>query len=362
MWKVAYQYRRHLGQINAVDIDDSEIKIVTGSNDNCVGIMDLNTQEMRFLQGHTDYIEDVAFCPGSNIVASGSRDQTCLLWDVNKCEKIGVLKGHKKTVRCLSWSPDHKHIVTGSNDKTAFIWDIEEMVRMKRIFGIKGWIRDIEWKDDTIAYAGNDSLVYIFDTRCEQNVQMIQTKSSSDITSISFHHSGALIAGGGFDQMIRIWDLRTSSLVRKQQAHSEVLTKIAFSPNSDDFLTVGMDRVSRIWSLKCKESIASFSQHDDGISSCCWYKSGKGFVTVGHDRKIVGFEYRDNVKERMLDGGDIMVSLNKMQAALGEIVNTMKALDDRLMAQEERIKWLKDNNQVISRAYERIKIPDSTPF
>ncbi|OHT00423.1 hypothetical protein TRFO_32928 [Tritrichomonas foetus] len=362
MWKVGYQFRRHLERINAVDIDETEIKLATASNDNCVGVLDLNTQEMRFLQGHSDYVEDVAFGKDMSILASASRDQTCILWNTKLNEKISVLKGHKKTVRCLSWSPDHKYLVTGSNDQTAYIWDVEECLRTKRILGIKGWIRDIEWKNDTIAYAGNDKYIYLYDVRSGQNVQMLETNSSSDMTSISFHHSGAMIAGCGFDQHVRIWDLKTCSTVWKQMVHSEVVTHVSFSPKSDDFLTVGMDGIARIWNMKCTDSISSFHQHDEGISSCCWYKSAKGFVTVGVDKKIVGFEYREKKHYHpMADGGDIMVSIGRMQNAMEQLVNTMKRLDDRIMVQEERIRWLKDNDKFITRAYERRK-PDETSF
>lgn len=362
MWKVAYQYRRHLGSINAVDIDETEIKIATASNDNCVGVLDLNSQEMRFLQGHTDYVEDVSFGPDMSIVASASRDQTAILWNTKTTAKIGVLKGHTKTVRCLSWSPDFRHIVTGSNDKTALIFDVQECRRTKMIQGMKGWVRDIEWKGDTIVLAGNDKLIYLFDVRCGQNVQTIETHSCSDITSISFHHNGSILAGGGFDHDFRIWDIRNSTLIRRQRAHSDTVTHVSFSPVSDDFLTVGMDGISRIWNLKCQDCISSFGQHGEGITSCCWYKSSKGFVTVGLDRKIVGIEYNDegeDSQKEMIDGGDIMISLSRMQNALSQLVSTMNTLDNRLLIQEERVKWLKENNSVITRAYNRRK-PDNS--
>ena len=356
MWKIAYQYRRHLDSINAVDIDATELKIATAGYDNYVGIFDLNTQDMKFLQGHTEKVEDVAFGPDLSIAASVSRDTTCIIWDTKTSAKLGVLKGHQKTVRCLCWSPDYSQIVTGSNDHNALIWNVEDFSRGKLITGLKGWVRSVQWKDNTIALAGDDKYIHLFDTRSAKIVQTIETKSSSDINSISFHHHGSLIAGGGFDQHLSIWDLRNSQLIRKQEAHSQPVTCVRFAPYTDDFLTVGMDGVARIWSLKCPDVISSFGQHEDAITSCCWYKSGKGFVTVGSDRRIIGLEYQEGeMEEPITDGGEIINSLNRMQVALEQIVNTMKTLDDRLMIQEERVKWLKENDAAITRGYQRRK-------
>jgi WD40 repeat protein len=43
---------------------------------------------LRTLTGHTDWVESVAFSPDGKTLASGSRDETVLLWDVE-----AVLRG-----------------------------------------------------------------------------------------------------------------------------------------------------------------------------------------------------------------------------------------------------------------------------
>jgi hypothetical protein len=55
-----------------------------------------------------------------------------------------------------------------------------------------------------------------------------------------------------------------------------------------------------------------------------------------------------------VDGGDILAVLTGTQEALTDLTTLMKTLDDRLMMQEERVRWLKENNGPILSAFRRV--------
>lgn len=57
-------------------------------------------------------------------LASGSRDKTVKVWDVNVGTCLFTLIGHDNWVRGVCWQPGGKYIVSVSDDKTMKIWDI----------------------------------------------------------------------------------------------------------------------------------------------------------------------------------------------------------------------------------------------
>ena len=76
------------------------------------------------LKGHTQAVYSVAFSPDGKTLASGSRDQTIKLWDVQTGKERATLKGHTDPVPSVAYSPDGKTLASGSEDKTIKLWHV----------------------------------------------------------------------------------------------------------------------------------------------------------------------------------------------------------------------------------------------
>src|SRR5262245_32083258 len=76
----------------------------------CTGSVDAAIETFRH---HTEKVKCVAFSPDSQIVASGSVDDTAVLWDTMTRKKRQILR-HSRTVHALAFSPDGKMVATGS--------------------------------------------------------------------------------------------------------------------------------------------------------------------------------------------------------------------------------------------------------
>ena len=63
-------------------------------------------------------VNSLAFSPNGRTLASGSRDKTIILWDMEKREAIGPpLTGHKGEVNSVAFSPDGKTLASGSDEE-----------------------------------------------------------------------------------------------------------------------------------------------------------------------------------------------------------------------------------------------------
>lgn len=97
-------------------------------------IQELQNQLGKHPAGHTDAVLDIAFSPDNSRAVTVSRDRTIKVWDISKAaikdsitKDIGTpectLYKHKDAVMSVAFSPNGELFATGSQDQTAIVWD-----------------------------------------------------------------------------------------------------------------------------------------------------------------------------------------------------------------------------------------------
>src|SRR5262249_23858687 len=76
------------------------------------------------LEGHVNPVDALAFSPDSRLLASGSKDLSAIIWDVQGQKIVQRLKGHKDYIFSIAFTPDGKRLVTGSFDNTLRLWSV----------------------------------------------------------------------------------------------------------------------------------------------------------------------------------------------------------------------------------------------
>ena len=76
------------------------------------------------LEGHTGWVNGVAFSPVGEYLVSGSGDTTIILWNL-KGDPLATLTGHTAGVNDVAVSPDGRLIASASDDGTVKLWSLE---------------------------------------------------------------------------------------------------------------------------------------------------------------------------------------------------------------------------------------------
>lgn len=196
-----------------------------------IWLYDLKTgEQIRKFEGesHQDYINSVAFSPDNRYAASGSRDYTIKLWDVNTGMEIHTFEGHSHSVKSVVFSRDGKYLLSGAVDNSLRVWDVNKGEE----------IRSFDMK-----FARNDAY-----------------------NSITLSADGKYVLSARIYGPVILWDYSTGAKISTLKTGSNGTTDIpiAFSPDGRFAATGQRGETIKIWDLKKAEEIVSLTTFDDG--------------------------------------------------------------------------------------------------
>eukprot|EP01122_Echinamoeba_exundans_P016140 TRINITY_DN808_c0_g1_i1.p1 TRINITY_DN808_c0_g1~~TRINITY_DN808_c0_g1_i1.p1 ORF type:complete len:1561 (+),score=259.18 TRINITY_DN808_c0_g1_i1:149-4831(+) len=251
------------------------------------------------LAGHDMVVRGCGFSPSGGFIASASDDTKIKIWSATTGEEIRTLTGHKNSVTCMEYSPDGEYIATGSYDRSIKVWSAntgDEVVTLK---GHKGFIAAVAWSPDgrTLASCGQDRTVrlwkpfssdasYSSDDGSNNCVRVFQAHERP-VRAVAWSKSGNLIASGGEDNDIFVWDATNESTpVVKLVGHAKAVNSLAF--HGDSLLaSCADDRSVRTWSVRTEAPLNEFKGHHDGATCVRWNADATTLLSCSHDNVII---------------------------------------------------------------------------
>ena len=101
---------------------DNELLFTSFSNPSLIQMWDIRTGKViRNLGGHLDVVTSIAISPDGQTLATGSKDGTIRIMDLQTRELIRVLKDAGK-IQSVSFSPDSRTIASSSDDGKIMVW------------------------------------------------------------------------------------------------------------------------------------------------------------------------------------------------------------------------------------------------
>ncbi|XP_063954269.1 chromatin assembly factor 1 subunit B-like [Lytechinus pictus] len=148
------------------------------------------------LSRHTKAVNVVRFSPDGDILASGADDGLVILWKLQEVGNVApvfgkededcketwattkTLRGHLEDVYDISWSSNGSRMISGSVDNSAIIWDIQKGEKLFLLKDHRSFVQGVAWdpKDRFCATISCDRSMRVYNllnNRCIHHVNKL---------------------------------------------------------------------------------------------------------------------------------------------------------------------------------------------
>ncbi|CAC9477386.1 WD domain G-beta repeat [Leishmania donovani] len=208
----------HASRVKCIALSPAETDFASCSNEDAS--ITLNNfgvgSEVGIFTGHHDTIISATFSPDGKYLATASKDETMILWDVTTT-KILLTFAHPKVVICCCFGPDSKHLVSGCQDRVCRLWDTK---------------RGREW--------------------------MNYTEHEGIIIAIAFSPDGNYVCSASADRSLRVWSATTAKTRFHLLGHVGIILSCSYTSDGRHIIS-NDESLLRVWSAEdgsCKLSLS----------------------------------------------------------------------------------------------------------
>ncbi|WZY74934.1 ribosome biogenesis protein WDR12 homolog [Brassica napus] len=315
----------HDDWVSAVD-GSSPRFILTGCYDGLGRIWSSPGSCTHILEGHTGAISSVAFVNSqggeSVTVATASKDRTLRLFKVDTAESgdsttrvraYKILRGHKASVQSVVAEKHGNMVCSSSWDCTINLWNTDESESELSVSGKKRkgnnqaeeaqlegeavttfightqCVSSVVWPEEDVIYSCSwDHSVRRWDVPTGKDTLNLYCGKALNTVDVGGEGS-ALVAGGGSDPVLRVWDPRkpgTSAPVFQFSSHSSWISACKWHESSwFHLLSASYDGKIMLWDLRTAWPLSVIDTHKDKVLCADWWK-GDSVVSGGADSNL----------------------------------------------------------------------------
>ena len=322
------QVKQHTRGVTAASFLGDGRQILTASLDSTVILWEADTGRVRYTFRHDNQVWSMAVSPNGKQILTvwvnetkEERDEmigkmitrpvstAVTLWDIGSGKEILQLPVGKEIVTHVAFSPDDQSAVTtSSRDKEEArdgqtkkraelenfvrLWDLQQGQEILATTNNGGPFLNAEagssfWSamfspdgKSVLTVGGNEARLWDLKTGRE----IMEYSPHDPVASASFSPDGALVATGGWDATVKIWQSRTGKVaLRLDSGHEVDINSIVFSPNGDRVLTASSDGTAILRDIKSGQKGPVFQGHQGPVRSAAFSDDGTRVVTASDD-------------------------------------------------------------------------------
>ncbi|CAG0914909.1 unnamed protein product [Notodromas monacha] len=287
---------------------------------------------------HSTAVVVAKYSPSRFYIASADQSGKVRIWDT--VNKEHILKAEYQpivgVIKDLAWSNDSQRIVIVGEGRERFghVFMADTGTSVGEISGHGRPINSCDFKSSRpfrIATGSEDNCVGIFEGP-PFKFKMTKQDHAKYVQCVRYSPNGELLASGGFDGKLFLYDAKTSELVGQigDPAHKGGIYGLCWSPDSKQLLTASGDKTCRIWDVATKQSVAEFvmgDSVDDQQVSCLW--QGEHLLTVSLSGFITYLNVNDPRENERISGQGHGNQVNDLTVtASGKVISC--GIDDSL--------------------------------
>ena len=287
----------HMALVRNVIFTADGKRLISAGDDKAIRIWNVETAETeRLIRGEIGEGEDgkilaMALSPDGKTLAVGGRlrggkggEAAIRIIDLASGEIVRLLEGHAEAVLSLAFSPDGTMLASGSMDDTAIVWSTEDYSVVKRFAGHQGDVNAVRFARDgqRLVTASDDTVLGLWDLASGRLVAELPGHSDA-VIAIAISPADGTIASGALDKSIRLWNPETGAPIAAIDKRKSSATSLAFSPDGS-LLLAAADHApyeQDVYDVASGSLKISYRGHDGLTHATAFSPDGSLAVTAG---------------------------------------------------------------------------------
>jgi WD40 repeat protein len=231
-----------------------------------------------------------AAVPGLGLIGGIDRDGCVGLWDWPGLQRrwTGPAIPDRSPVPVPVLSADAALLAVESDECHIRVIRAADGAQVRLLEGARDGSAGLALSPDhsLLAAGGEDGLVRIWDLGSDSPPRLLHGHDAgpeSSVLAVAFSPDGSLLASAGNDQAVRVWDAPSGQPRAVLRGFGSAVWSVAFHPDGSRLATGSQDRVVRVWDTRTWTELLQLRGHTGTIVSLAWSPDGRVLASGGYD-------------------------------------------------------------------------------
>ncbi|MBN1560491.1 hypothetical protein JW998_09585 [candidate division KSB1 bacterium] len=277
-------------------------RLASASKDNSLIFWDVPTgTKTDTWGGQTDDVMSLAFNSDDRLLAAGTRNGIINLWHISTEKLIYSWRAHSSEIVSLAFSDDGPVLVSGSSDKTIKRWDLGENSQWDHARDHTHAVTTIVFNPRNrhmMASGSTDERILLWDFESGHSREL--GRHRSDVYHVTFSPDGKTLASSSKDAEILLWDVETGKK-RVLQGNTSQALSVAFSPDGTHLAAGYIHGTIVLWDVSTQDQM-TMREHTDHVNDIVYNQNGTLIASASSDNTIIIWEAKTGKVQRQLIG------------------------------------------------------------